>query len=257
MVRVSTLLYINLLLKFRSASVKRKFHVCRAYVHEVGLYGLLQGQTPSLTRISLIYECFTSATAALADSLDQSLDDMADWGVVDWRSLNLAVMLSTKASIVLDAAGATPRNESSQRAAWLGKTLDTLCARVRELHRLAVGIGEDDAGGGPDHFLKRMATEWTNVKIYYQSCIQKCLSQAMAAAATGQTTNPPQPHQPQPQHPHSQPQQTSLQQPQPPHPQSSLPLQPMEFPFEVDPFNDMFWLGFAESEALLNNNFQM
>ncbi|KAK5239132.1 hypothetical protein LTR40_014815, partial [Exophiala xenobiotica] len=112
----------------------------------------------------------------LSDILELSLDDMSEWGVMDWRQLNLAVMLCTKSSIILDSTydGGV---ESSQRASWLAKCLDTLCQRARELHGMAMTGAGAGASSSPeqdkDHFLKRIANEWSNVKIYHQTCVQR------------------------------------------------------------------------------------
>ncbi|KAK5212266.1 hypothetical protein LTR47_007185 [Exophiala xenobiotica] len=217
----------------------RAYHCSRAYIHEVGLYGLVQGQPPSVTRISIIYECFSASMKDLSDILELSLDDMSEWGVMDWRQLNLAVMLCTKSSIILDSTYDCGV-ESSQRASWLAKCLDTLCQRARELHGMAMTGAGAGASSSPeqdkDHFLKRIANEWSNVKIYHQTCVQRNQPppQAQAQAQT----------QPQAQvtmHPNHQAQPPSLQ-------QQGL-LQSSDFPFDVDAFNDVYWFGLADAEA--------
>lgn len=185
----------------------------RAYIHEVGLYGVVQGQSPSPQRTALIYECLVSCTKTLSEMLELSLDEMADWGIMEWRSLNLVAMLSTKSSIILDSSYCSP--ESSSKATWLGKCLDTLSSRAKELHRMA------GSPRGQEHFLHRMSTDWTNLKNYHQSFLQKSLAQAFPN------------------------QQQSVQ----------PALQAFEFPGDVDPFNDMFWLG-IESEAAMTASFQ-
>ena len=151
---------------------------------------------------------------ALSVSVELSLDEMGDWGVMEWRQLNLAVMLCTKSSIILDSA--YPGPESSQRADWLAKCLDTLCLQARELHRTAVA--GDPQAQEQDHFLKRLATEWQNVKSYYLNCVQRNLPQPQQVSVGLQ-----------------------------PAPAVQQGLQTLDFPFDVDPFNDMYWFGLTDT----------
>lgn len=150
--------------------------------------------------------------------LENGLEEMEDWTSLDWRALNFGIMLSTKSSIVLDAAYVS--TEASQRAAWLGKCLDTLCLKAQELHRLK--------GDKCSYFMK-IANEWANLKIYHQNCIQRNLSPAMASSTTQQQQ---QQHQPLPA-----PQQQ---------PSANVPY--MESGFDLDPFNELFWAGFGEGD---------
>ena len=142
---------------------------------------------------------------------------MAGWTSLDWRALNFGIMLSTKSSIILDTAYASA--ESSQRAAWLGKCLDTLCLRAQELHRLK---GDDCS-----YFLK-LAHDWTSIKTFHQSCIQR----TSASSATVTTAQ----HQQQPVPAPNQQQQTSN-------------IAYAETLFDIDPFNEVFWAGFRDTEA--------
>lgn len=207
----------------------RSYYICRAYIHEVGLYGVTQGQIPSITRTSIIYECLDASMKVLSSVLEMSDDELADWGVMEWRQLNLAVMLCTKSSIILDSAYPSP--ESSQRAGWLAECLDTLCLRTRELHRIAIDADGDPQAQNQDHFLKRLATEWQNVKACHQNCVLR---------------NLPQPQQ--------------MPMGNPPAPVMQQGLQTLDFPFNVDPFNDMYWFGLADTTdvaALNTTNWQM
>ncbi len=157
-------------------------------------------------------------------------------------------MLCTKSSIILDSTYYCGV-ESSQRASWLAKCLDTLCHRAKELHEMAMaGACASPGHQDRDHFLKRIANEWSNVKIYHQNCVQRNQPQPQTQLQPqGQTqtqtkvTMHPSPYQPQ---------QLSLQQ--------GL-LQSSDFPFDVDAFNDMFWFGLGEAEAssTFTTNWQM
>ena len=136
----------------------------RAYIHEVGLFGLLQGQTPSITHISLLFECFTSVQSYLSQVTELPVEEIAKWPSMDWRALNLAVMLGTKSSLVLDSPCTTP--ESAARVNWLCDCLDTLCLRTKELYQIT--------GSAPDqnHYFRRASTDWSTVKKCYQAGIQ-------------------------------------------------------------------------------------
>lgn len=246
--------------------MQRLYTLSWSYLHEVGLYGLLQGQTPSVTRISLIYECFTSAIDYLADVLNTSVSEMSDWTSLDWRTVNFAVMLSVRSSIILDSAYVSP--EASQKADWLDKCLDTLCLRTRELHRLIL----EREGGGPDanerdHYFRKIASDWANVKSYHQNCMQRTTGMAQTPLTSGAVSAPTtttnninannnnngsmQMQAP------AQAQGNRQQQQPPQQPQCVPALSAFEMPFDMDPFSELFWTGFTESDAPLGNVFQM
>ncbi|EXJ80913.1 hypothetical protein A1O3_07201 [Capronia epimyces CBS 606.96] len=224
----------------QNGPLSRLCHMSRAYIHEVGLYGLLQGQTPSATRISIIYECYTSSMRFLSDVLDLSLDDMADWTSMDWRYLNLAVMLCTKSSIILDSAQCA--TEASQGAAWLYKCLDTLCVRVKELHR------QSGAPPAQDHGLKRMAGEWSAIKVYHQTCIHRNLSQTGPTSASGGVNANGNPTA-----------NASANAGVAVGANIHAPIQQFfdNGVFEMDPLNDIFWTGFTDADGSMNNMFQI
>ncbi|OCT50482.1 hypothetical protein CLCR_07438 [Cladophialophora carrionii] len=199
--------------------LQRAYYSSRGYIHEVGLYGLLHGQAPSVTRLSILYDCFNATVKYLSCVLENGLDDMVDWTSLEWRALNFAIMLSTKSSIILDSAYVSM--EASQRAAWLGKCLDTLCVRAQELHRMK--------GEKCSYFLK-LAHEWANIKMYHQNTIQRALS-----ATTAQQQS----------HLSAQTQ------------QQTAGVSFMDNAFDVDPFNELFWAGFGDSEPGMTGMYPM
>ena len=203
--------------------IQRAYYSNRGYLHEVGLYGHLQGKTPSVTRVSILYECFNAIMKYLSCVIENSLDDMIDWTSLDWRSLNFGIMLSTKSSIVLDSAYVS--TEASQRAAWLGKCLDTLCLRAQELHRMK---------GDKCSYFQKLAHEWTNVKIYHQNCIQRTLSSTSGQSAIQPQSQPP----------------AEVQQQA-----NNVPF--LDAAFDVDPFSELFWAGFGDSEVAMTGIYQM
>ncbi|KIW20641.1 hypothetical protein PV08_01218 [Exophiala spinifera] len=211
-----------------------------AFIHEVGLYGLSLGKTPSVTRIALIYECHTASMKVLSENVELSLEEMSQWGVMEWRQLNLCVMLSARSSIILDSTCYTV--ESSHRATWLQKCLDTLCQRINELHLMSVG-GSSSQAQKQDHFFKRIATDWTNIKTCYQNCVQRNQihqQQQQQQQQTPMTTvqqrlplPPPPPPLP----------------PQQQQPQAPFVFPSAEFPFDFDVFNDTYWYGMGEGDV--------
>lgn len=211
--------------------LERNYLSVRAHVHEVGLYGLLQGQTASVTRVSIIYECFNSAMRLLSNILDLSLDEMADFTSIDLRSLNFAVMLSTKSSIILDSAYCS--TEASQRAAWLDRCLDTLCLRTKELIRLS------GASQSKDNYYRKLSADWTNVKAYHQSCIQRGLAHAASSSSSSTTAATASA---------SASASAATSMPAPSH--QVVPF--LDNPLDMDPFTEFFWTGVAESEVPLN-----
>ncbi|OAL18055.1 hypothetical protein AYO22_11071 [Fonsecaea multimorphosa] len=148
--------------------VVRQFYIGCAYIHEVGLYGHMQGQHLSFTRVSIIYECFSSASSYLSHVLDFSLETMADWTCLDWRSVNFTVMLSTKCSIILNSNPSWATSDTSRRAALLDKYIDTLCSRLNEFQSLAPTGLYNHKG---NHFAK-LVSDWKNVKAYHQKWLQ-------------------------------------------------------------------------------------
>ncbi|ETI23719.1 hypothetical protein G647_05524 [Cladophialophora carrionii CBS 160.54] len=204
---------------FRNGWLQRAYYSSRGYIHEVGLYGLLHGQAPSVTRLSILYDCFNATVKYLSCVLENGLDDMVDWTSLEWRALNFGIMLSTKSSIILDSAYVSM--EASQRAAWLGKCLDTLCLRAQELHRMK--------GEKCSYFLK-LAHEWANIKMYHQNTIQRALS-----ATTAQQQS----------HLSAQTQ------------QQTAGVSFMDNAFDVDPFNELFWAGFGDSEPGMTGMYPM
>ena len=153
----------------------------RAYIHEVGLFGLLQGQTPSMTRISLLFECFTSVQSYLGQVIELSVEEMAKWPSLEWRALNLSIMLGTKSSLILDSPCNTA--DSAARVDWLCDCLDTLCLRTTALYQMT-GAAPDQ-----DHYFRRASTDWSNVKKYYQAGIQAQRAASGLLASQAQQTS--------------------------------------------------------------------
>jgi hypothetical protein len=200
-------------------------------VNEVGLYGLLQGQAPSVIRISIMYECFNAVLKFLACALENTLEDMADWTAVEWRSLNFAIMLSIKTSIILNSAYVN--SEGAQQAAWLGKCFDTMVVRAQEMHKLR--------GSQCSYFMK-LAHEWANMKMYHQNCIQR--HQPFASVTTGAPSSKAHIQQQIP---------TPMQQQQQPPPPASN--QYFDAAFDLDPFSELFWGGFGDTEPGMSGMF--
>lgn len=159
------------------------YHRCRAALYEPGLYGLLEGESPSLARITMIYECFISSMEYLSMCLKISLKEMTDWTSLDWRCLNCMVMLALRSSIILETC--SPSIEESQRAASLDKCLGTLYHRIEEL-QLLVGVTLHQ-----DNYFRKLSADWANAKAYHERCVRKNLNQATSSIALTPMTSQP------------------------------------------------------------------
>ena len=138
----------------------RHIYLARTYFLEVGLYNLLEGQTPSVGRIEILLECFNTTKDYLNAVLNLPADSMTDWIYMDWRSLNYALMVNSRSATVLDSFCYC--NDSIQRAAWLDSCYDALCSRVRLLERGMVTSTENC-------FFARLSVDWANAKILLSS----------------------------------------------------------------------------------------
>ena len=146
--------------------------MCKAYIHEVGLYNLLQGQAPSIARIEIIVECFTAAKEYLTSVLDVRLSEMTEWTCLDWRTLNFAVMVSSRAATILDSFCYS--NDSIPRAAWIDHCFDSLSNRIRMLRSMMTS--------NQDHYFECVAAGWLHAKLYYHQGVNQALAQASNAA---------------------------------------------------------------------------
>lgn len=148
----------------------------RAYCHEIGLYNLLQGGTPSVTRIELILECFTCAKEYLTQVMKMTLKEMAEWTCLDWKVLNYAVTLTSRGATILDSF--CYNNDSAQRAAWIEDCFDTIVTRARMLQRMT--------RSGGHHYFDIVASEFSNAKLFYQQGVRQALANSAAMVSTSQ-----------------------------------------------------------------------
>lgn len=192
--------------------INREYHSCRAFIYEVGLYGLLEGQKPSITRISMIFECLNASMSFLTSAVEDSLQEMTDWTSIEWRALNFAVMLSTRSSIILECSSATI--PQSSYAAQLDRYLDIVCARAKELQQMAESMKNYE------NCFKRYATDWSSVRSLRQKCIQQHNNHIAATSTSGPMA-------------------------------SQIDFQPYDQQmFDINVFSDQFWTGFGEQENM-------
>jgi hypothetical protein len=179
----------------------------------------------SVTRVKFIYECYTASMKYLSKAVEVPVEEMGLWGIFEWRQLNLVLMLCAKSVLVLDSTYCTV--ESSERATWLGKCLDTLAARAKELHVMtARNLPHDQTQA---HFLDRMANDWSNIKTYFRTCVQSNQPEPPSQISATTTMVP-----------------SNLQQ--------YLPIATTEISFDFDAFNEAYWLDMnvAEIPGLIN-----
>jgi hypothetical protein len=139
-------------------------------VHEVALYNLLEGQVPSIGRIALVIECFNSTREQLDLASNIDLETMSEWACVDWRSLNYALMVNSRAAIILDSY--CYGDESVERAAWVDSRYDDLCQKVELLSTKRIPR--------VDCFLDQVSKDWQRAKQRYYYSVSRASSQMPA-----------------------------------------------------------------------------
>lgn len=94
-----------------------------------------------------------------------------------------------------------------------------------------------------DHFLKRIANDWSNIKACYQNCVQRNQMQQQQQQQQQETQTT---------------QMTTVSTQQQQQPQAPLLFPSAEFPFDFDGFNDSYWFGIGEGEVSgLHSGWQM
>jgi hypothetical protein len=141
-------------------------------INEVGFYQLLQGQTPSLTRIGILLECFNTTKTYISWMLTAMPVEMVSWSQMDWRMLNYGVMVNSRAATIIDSFCYSP--ESMDRASWIDTCYSALCEHIASLLR----SGHRDGS----HVLARVASDWENARLAYHKTVQQALTQASASA---------------------------------------------------------------------------
>ena len=136
------------------------------------MYNLLQGQTPSIARIEIVVECFKAAKEYLTSVLEVRLSEMTEWTCLEWRTLNFAVMISSRAATILDSF--CYNNDSVQRAGWIDHCFDSLSNRIRMLRSMM--------SSKQDHYFECVAAGWLNARLGYQQGVNQALAQASNAA---------------------------------------------------------------------------
>jgi hypothetical protein len=133
-----------------------------AYVYEVGLYGTLQGQSPSPIRISLMFSGLASVERYLVDVLALTTAYMTLWTTMDWRLLNYGVMLATRLALTLNATG--PTTDSSARLEKLAGWLDELISRTQRIRSLMSGGGQ---------FFAQLSEAWEGVRDWLRRVVRE------------------------------------------------------------------------------------
>ncbi|KAL7936847.1 hypothetical protein V8C35DRAFT_293977 [Trichoderma chlorosporum] len=156
------------------------YNRCRASIYEPGLYGLLEKQVPSLVRVSMIYECFSSCMKFLSSCLETPLEQMTGWTTMDWRCLNFFVMLAFRSSLILETCRTETRE--SQRAASLDACLKSLSRRAEELQLLVQGPLRQES------YLRKLSSDWTYIKVCHEVSMQKKFARQIESTAIDGTT---------------------------------------------------------------------
>ena len=138
----------------------------------MGLYQLLQGQAPSVTRIQILLDCFNETRAYLDLVGALTAEALSDWSVIDWRSLNFAIMINSKSAVILDSFCYC--DESPQRATWVDNAYGLLCTRAQSVAEMAGRFGDGN-------FLDLFVKDWNNAKSQYQQSVQQALARNNSA----------------------------------------------------------------------------
>ena len=162
--------------------LKRQILLAQTYILEIGLYHLLEGQTPSVDRTEILLQCFDTTKEYLDAVLSLVAESLTGWNCMDWRSLNYALMVNSRSATIIDSFCYC--SESSRRGEWLDHCYDTLCSRVRRLGGVA-DLAED-------HFLTRLSMDWTNAKSHYHHSVDHALTQVTSSESMAPTNNLPQ-----------------------------------------------------------------
>lgn len=145
----------------------RSLSLVRTYIHEVGLYNLLQGQTPSVARIDMLLELFNSTKDYLDNICAVAPKEMPEWSSLDWRMVNYAILVNSRSAMILDTFCYC--GDSIQRGQWMESCYSNLCGTTRKLLRTA-SLGEQ-------HLLERLTADWTSLKASYQRSVQQAIPQ--------------------------------------------------------------------------------
>jgi hypothetical protein len=147
-----------------------------AYIHEVGLYGTLQGQPPSATRIGIMFECLASIRQYISNVLTISTEAMSHWTAMHWRALNYSIMLTARISVTLNSA--EPNTESSMRLDRIITCLDELIMRTRSIHEMT------RTPEGSSHFFQQLSDGWDTIRSWLRVVRERASAQAAQIQST-------------------------------------------------------------------------
>ena len=139
--------------------------IANAYLHEVGLFGVAEGEPLSITRITILYRCLDNVKDYITMILNLSIEDMQGWTSFDWRQLNYAVMIGSRITLTLDLIACT--NDSASRIFKLDGCLEQLCSRARTLFTMT------NTPPDQSHYFQRLSMEWQGMRNWFRPAIHR------------------------------------------------------------------------------------
>jgi hypothetical protein len=151
-------------------------HLIDAYIHEVGLYGALQGGLLSVTRFEILYDCLKCTWNYASTVLPLSDEQIEGWSCFDWRQLNYVIMLATK--IVMTIHSAVGNEDSISQIVRLDDFVEGLCIKVRTLYLTT------NTPRGQHHCFQKLLSEWQKNRSWYRAVKGRAAAQAYQTIAT-------------------------------------------------------------------------
>jgi hypothetical protein len=156
--------------------LKAVSHLVDAYIHEVGLYGALQGQCLSLTRVEILFDCLNCMRNYVSIVLPLSVEQMEGWACFDWRQLDYVTKLATKVVLTIDS---TAGNEDSvARIAKLDALVEHFCDKARSLHAMT------NTPRGQYHCFPNLLMEWQNIRSWCRAAMDRAAARGTQTYAT-------------------------------------------------------------------------
>ncbi|KAF2503286.1 hypothetical protein BU16DRAFT_555293 [Lophium mytilinum] len=140
-----------------------------AYTHEVGLYGSLQGQPISMTRVAILFDCLTAVRRYMTTIMSLTTSDMSLWTALKWRQLDYIVKLGSRITHVLYSNTFT--EDSVSRMIKYESSLDQLCSRTRAI------LQWTNTPQGEPHYFARLLDQWETIKASFRTSIDKSAMQ--------------------------------------------------------------------------------
>lgn len=113
-------------------------HAAEVYVREIGVHGVIQGSSPSVLRITLLYDSLIHAKKYLDSVLSVPVNELQNWSTPEWIWLNYIVMVIAKISSAIKSPAWNI--EMSRTILKLEEYIDHLSTRLQEIYSLITPV---------------------------------------------------------------------------------------------------------------------